>query len=581
MPRKKKDAESEYQAGTIKLDQMNDALVAISNDQRIDNQTVKQMLSEVMLKAYKDEWCQQNGFPPSNAQDLLAQIDIDWQQGTITLYDCKQVVPTDDDIEDDFTQIDLESAKEIDPEIKSGELLRVKVDPASLSKTYIRKVVSYFHQRMKEKAKEILNETYASKIGHNITGVVTHRDDQIGCEINFGQTTGFLSKRDMLTTDQFQPGDTVTVYLIGVVERDGHPTLNVSRTNDGYVRALLTEEVPEIQDGIIKIEASARQPGVRTKIMLSSSRPDIDPVGTCIGEGSVRYRALVASLGKETVDLLEWKDDLELRMLEALKPARIVGLAPDPNSKDRYFAICNNDDKKVAVGRTGSNVRLAGRICRRDISILEVDDAIRQKINYASVGQIVEQARVRAEIEERKRQEEEAQRAAQEALFQEAEPEVTISETPEFESAPVTETPVVEEAPVAPVVEKTPVVQEAPAPAPAVETPAPAPKREEEPVEHVTITGKAKVSLSALEQQVDAERDAKPVSRPNWRKKKKDDRKDEKKDSKVKTATPVQNAMPIYTPEELAELEREEEEDRLYYEDDVEEYDDDSYYDEN
>ena len=597
MPKAKKTVLSDQPLdGTIDLNTLNSAVSQIDTDLHIDTQTVKSMLTESLLKAYKDYWCQINDFPAENSNDLLAQIEVDWDKGTIQLYDCKEVKATDDDIDDDFTQIDLESARQIDPEAEVGNLLRVKVDPSTLGKVYIRKVVSGFHQRMREKAKQILMDSYAERIGHIITGTVDKYDPQVGYELRFENTTGLLGKRDILRDETFQIGDLVDVYLIGVTEREGHPTLNISRTDAGFVRALIAQEVPEIQDGLVKIVRSARDAGIRTKVMLASETPAIDPVGTCIGEGSVRARAVMAKLGKETVDYLHYFDDIELRIVEALRPARILGLRWDDPS--HVTVIAEDNSKKVIVGRKGSNVRLAGKLCDRiEIRIVEHEEAIRDRIRFYTLAEISERARTRAAAKAAAlKAQEEAQRAeeAEEAEAQTEEVAQVETVAPEVQ-APAVETPAVE-APVevaeAPVIETTPepvkeVAKSAvEAPKPAV-TPAPAPapapvkkEKEEEPVEHVTITGRAKVSLSALEQEVDRERSRKPSSRPNWRKRKEKERQQENKAETPVTKAPIQNAMPIYTEEELEEIRaQEEQESSMDYYSDIDDYDDDSYYD--
>lgn len=585
MPKSKKSETKKSLDGSIDLKTLNEALSAINTEQRIDTATIKSMIGEVLLKAYKDYWCQENNVNPENANDVPAEVDVDWDKGTITIYDTKQVVPTDDDIEDDFLQTDVATARQFDPEIQAGQTLRVKVDPTTLSRGYIRKVVSYFHQRIREKAKEILLNDYAEKIEHIIIGTVESYDEHVGYELRFNRATGLLGARDRIKDETFALGEQVPVYLIGISERDGRPSLNISRTHDGFVRALIANEVPEVADGTIKIVASAREAGVRTKLLLVSTRPEVDPVGTCVGQDAVRSRALNSVLGAESIDFIKWVPDGPSRIIQCLQPAKVIGLQMEMDDPGEVLAIVPNGSKKVAVGKGGSNVRLAGRLCKCEIRIMELDEALSRNIQYTSVEEIERQAQERHQMALELARVRAAELAAEQGAPAKAEAPATNPE-PAPEAAPAAvkaePAPAVQPAVQA---EPTPAATEVKPAAPAVEPQvAPAAKEaikpaEEEHIEHVTITGHAKVSLSALEQAVDKERSRKPSSKPNWRKRK-EKAQDSKAENKETKPTPVQSAMPIYTQEELDEIEAQEQDEKSRYDDDyIDDYDDDSYYD--
>lgn len=499
-------------------------------------------------------------------------------------------------------------------EFKVGEEFRIPVDLSDLDKGYIKTAISYFHQALKQEAKNILTEQFSDKLKHILTGHITNVENPesrtpntIGYDVEFstpGKATGHLDHRSLMPTDlNFNVGDSIEVYLMGYKDTYDMPELTISRSHPGFVAALFNEEVPELNEGTVEIKAISRQAGVRTKMMVSSNNPAVDPVGAMLGEESVRYRAVLSRLAKETVDILPWVEDPDLRIIEALKPAKILGLfhtgkmsedtrgGRNRHPREIVQVICNNGDKRVAVGRAGSNVRLASNICGVDLNVVENDDALARGIQYTSLEELIKAA------EERKKEAEEV-KAAENATVpaMPAEP-VEATEPVKEESAAQTEqSETAEAAPAEEVKEnkETEQIKEAPTP---VEQPAEEAKpvseekpeepepmdqkkaKEEEPIEHVAITGRAKVSLTALEEQVDKERSrtSKPSFRKSW---KKNAKKDEKEEKVEETKKPVE-AMPIYTPEEIEQQKQEDEEENYDNDyDDLDQYDDDSYYDE-
>lgn len=644
----------------IDIKALNSAAMGISQDFHIDPSTTKEIIKSSLLKAYKDIWAREHGYQLSrskgrnaardimagptidNSKDLLADIDIDWESGNIQFWDGKMIVPTDDDIEDDYTQMSLEEAKEYadDDEdsygnkiVREGQIvepghifyLRSDLTNDMFGASFIKSAISSIHQKMADRAKQTIMDKFANRIGTNITGTVESIDSNLGYTLRFdADTTGVLSNQDTIggnrnkAGERFEIGERVTVYLSGVTEFDGHPSLSISRTSDGYMRALLTADVPELQDGTVKIERSARMPGIRTKIMVSSTNPDVDPVGACTGKGGIRTSAVRSSTrDNESLDISRWYEDPELRLFEAFKPAEILGFkvraTSQPAASERRFddrgsrrrddrpsiyVVCENNGKKRAVGKRGSNVMLAGRLCGYQISVLEEDEAKSQGIDYLTRSDVLSMVKARHEQEAllKAREEAEAAKAQAPAAPVTAAPAVEKTQPVAAPAATETVAPAVEAkketveqpaapvaAPVAPAV-SAPVTQPAAAAAPAAAAPAVeahAKKEDEEPVEHVAITGRRRVSLSALEEEVERERTRKPTSRPNWKKRKEKENQSEKPEKEIKT--PIQNAMPIYTPEELAKLNEEDQndDDSNVYDDSDDIYDDDSYYDDN
>lgn len=675
MARTKKNVETGD--GTFDVKAFANAMVELHDQESLPIEKVKELLTESMLKSYKDWWCIKNGFKNNkelnNSADLKATIYIDWEKGKYHICDAWEIVPTDDDIEDDFYQVSLEKAQEngvpqfkkdmataklkdaakvrdtaktwekkvdlaIDEnekaaclkarddeiakaesmekeahdlvDIKVGGLSEVEIDNRELGVLYTRRVYSDFRQRMKKEAMEALDESVKQMIGHNITGVVQSVEGEAGrlrVVADFGKATGVLEKMDLLESDNFQEGQPIKAFLIGTINReDGKPSLRVSRTSEGYVKALFQNEVPEVADGTVVIKKIARMAGVRTKMMVMSNFPNVSATGALVGQNANRSRNILAELGRETVDFSEYTQDKVLNILNALKPADIVGLRfpPASNPTDNIYAICANGNKKVAIGKMGCNVRLAGKLIGHDLKIMEVDEALAMNISYTPVATLIAEANARLKkLEEAKTSKEE----------NEADSSTTIHE-------PIVEAPVE-----APVEEQTDNVQAVEAPAVAVPEEAKGvvdalkqaeadekakavdeqnvklglqSQREEEqgilPEEyaietsktvapdeaHVEITGHARKSIEDIEHQIerDREKNKNKGNRKPWTYNK--PKTDKKKEEPKKETQPVEQSkvhMDIYTEDELKQLDNDQYDDDNNDFDDSEEYDD--YYD--
>ena len=586
--------------GKIKSDDFTAAIGDIQKDSYVSGEQVAEILTQTMQQAYL-EWSYPGLFKDKDNDDaakelIKCEIDFSNTYSKFTIYDIKTVTE-EDDIVDDAYQISLEDAQEIKSSAKLGDTIKIKFDVTKLDKTYVRRVKQLFQSKLKEASKSAILNVYQDKIGELIEGTVNRiEQDGNSYEVSFGKAQGFLRKNNKMPGDRFVVGERVLVHLSDVSDRSNPPSLVISRSSKEFVQKLLERAVPEIQEGIVTIKAIEREPGKRTKIFVDSTNPNIDPVGTCIGPESSRIRSVLNEIGSEKVDVVRFYMNKALQVVEAMKPAGVIGLTCPEDFFDanvhyeeleldrdyeypKITVVVNNGNQGVAIGSGGVNVRLASRITHCTISVLQADDAIASGLKYLMISDIeklIKGMNPEAAVEEETPVEEEE-------FVEEVNDEEVIPTTPEV--APVVEeTPVVEEVKA----EETPVVEEA---APAVdpvkaakeETVAKAaetakPVEEEKPVEHVEIKNKPRISLEELEQAISSKKG--PSETKSYKKK-------WKKNEEEKSAAPSQaskvEAMPIYTEEELAEME--EDEDTAYdnYEDDLDldQYDSDEYYDNN
>ncbi|MBR3674730.1 MAG: transcription termination factor NusA [Bacilli bacterium] len=489
----------------------------------------------------------------------------------------------------------LALVKEEKKNIKLNNFYSIYCPLNELTKLTAVSIRTILRNKIGEAERVALYDIYKDHIGEMLTGIV-ERSDEKGVAIKVGRTVIELNKKDMIGDEYFKPGETIKVYIQEVksVDVDGvkkGPQIEVTRSSEGFLKRLFEEEIHEIYEGVVIIKGIARIAGLRSKVSVYSMKEDVDPTGACIGQGGSRIQKIVAQLGnsheKEKIDIIPYSDDPALYIAESLRPAQVVGVAIKPEDEEGVksaYAIVKDDQYYVALGKKNANIRLAKRLTGYSIDIKEETQAANDGIEYESIEDI------RARVEEDKRAKERVNYAERslrlaeerEALRQAEEKEKALQA--EEEPIEVEEEEVVEETPV--VVAKPAVTKVKPAKILDEVEPVAEPEPEKEPEPEVKVEVKTTTSLDELEKSLNAktEKKAETGKKHVTKKEEKRPRKiSEKEIAHEKPLEPLANAMPIYTEEELAEVEAEEENEADYYSEEDEnleyeyndEYDDD------
>lgn len=548
------------------------ALEEIEASKGISKDTILEMLKESLIKAYRKQL---------GGDDADVRVEINPEKGIIDMCQVKAVV---DEVEDDFLQISVQDANDADKskKYKAGDEFVIPATIDELKKATAMSVKSMLKQKFAEAEKSILYETFKDKIGTIITGKVEKVDDR-GISVNIVKTSVFLPKKELIGDEKFIVGETIKIYVDDVASGTKGAHIVVSRSKEGFLRCILAEEISEIYDGTVQIKAIAREAGERSKVAVYSKDPTIDPAGACIGSNGARIQKVVSQLGngginKEKIDIIGYSDNTALFIMEALKPARVVGAIVNEEEKSA-IAIVNDDSFSLAIGRRGVNVRLAVKLTGYNIDVKTETMAAEEGLDYISLEEATaeENAKKAEQILLKKANEENAAQpsvlrglpegyvAPQDRVYEEeatADDNADLTEALEneaekkeavIEAAPVIETPV----------EET-VKEEEPAPAPA-------PVKEEVKEEHKEV--KTTTSIEDLEKSLadESARKANKGAKKSFKKNNKKAEEEAEEDSKPVISTGER--MSIYTEEELREMEEEEK-----YEDEVE--DDDVDYDE-
>ena len=547
----------------INVSEINAALDQIEISKGISRERVIEALKESMTKAYKKSL---------GGDDALVEVNIDLEAGKIEMFQIKNVV---EDVQDDLLEISVEDALESDPKgkYKVGDVYKIPADITELRKAMVITIKNLMKQKFAEAEKEVLHEQFKDKINTLITGRVEQYDER-GATINIGRTSVYLPRKEMIKDERFAIGENIKLFVNDVATGTKGAHIVVSRASEGFLKALMTEEIHDIYDGTIIIKALAREAGERSKVSVYSNDLNVDPAGACIGPNGSRIQKVVSQLGngssKEKIDIITYKENAGLYIMEALKPAHVVGIALDEEKKAATVVV-KDDSLSLAIGKKGVNARLAVKLTGYNIDIKIESQALEEGLVFKTFEELNS-----LDLEERAKKIMEAQR---EALVYQNKQETSLPGLPEGYVAPQARNYEEESNDFDAALEEVAEKEESEAPVTKeevevkVEEKEETPVVEEKPVETTTV--KTTTTLEDLEKSLeDSSKNQKKSN--NYKRKKKVE--EEKEESGIThTEGP---RMSIYTEEELKELEEEENEVDEVEEDDVDYDEYDQYYDE-
>ena len=206
--------------------------------------------------------------------------------------------------------------------------------------------------------------------------------------IDLNRSEAIIRKEETIPREILKNGDRVKAYCYDVVRENKGQQIFLSRANPKFMEKLFFQEVPEIYDGIIEIKSSARDPGSRAKICVSSKDSSIDPVGACVGMRGSRVQSVVNELSGEKIDIVHWSEDVAALVVSALAPAEIQKVIIDDQNR-RLEAILSEENLSKAIGRRGQNVRLASKLINYEIDILtEKEESEKRQLEFKEKTEI-------------------------------------------------------------------------------------------------------------------------------------------------------------------------------------------------
>ena len=265
----------------------------------------------------------------------------------------------------------LEDAKRIKRTAELGEEIIFPLEPQDdFGRIAAQTAKQVVIQKIREAEKLSILDEFGHKKGEIVTGIV-QRAERGAIFVDLGRATGIIPYEEQIPGERYRPGERISAYLYAVDEGFRGVYLRLSRSHPRFLTRLFEMEVPELAAGAIEIKGLAREPGSRTKIAIASNDPHVDPVGSLVGQRGVRVSTVMAALGGERIDIIEWSEDQAAYIKESLSPATIIEVVLDEEGH-RASVTVTEDQQSLAIGRGGQNVRLAAKLTGWNIDIMAV-----------------------------------------------------------------------------------------------------------------------------------------------------------------------------------------------------------------
>ncbi len=306
------------------------------------------------------------------------RIHIDRKTGDFRIYQRKQVV---EEITDPETQIALADAKALNPEAELGVELELLQDRPlqDLGRIAAQTAKQVILQKVRDAEREGIYSEFVGKEGQILRGVV-HRIEKRNVILEVGKAEAILPEREQIPGERYNPGDRVRAYVLEVRRTAKGPQISLSRTHPGYLARLFETEIPEIQEGIVIVKATAREGGERAKVAVASTKRDVDPIGACVGLRGTRIQVISRELRGEKIDIIEWSNDPASFVARALSPAKVSSVTiaeePDPEGGEAQgetqmaaLVVVPDNQLSLAIGKKGQNARLAAKLTGMRIDI--------------------------------------------------------------------------------------------------------------------------------------------------------------------------------------------------------------------
>lgn len=354
----------------MNLKQVIDELI---EERGINQSVLDSIVCEGMLAAYLKKY-----------PDIAFHIEYDHATGQITVQAEKEVVSL---VLDEDREISLKKARFVDKDAEIGGHVFVEFDGkiGRIEILYARQVIA--NKIRQVEATAIFNE-FKSKEGEVVHGSI-HKCERGGMVIKIDETLAFLPTSLSLSTDRCVVGLPVRALLKEVLpEPRNDYQLILDRSSSQFLMKLFELEVPEVFERLIEIKKIVRMPGYKSKILVVSRDKNIDPVGTCVGQGGSRIRPISNELGGEKIDIIQWTDSLEELVKGALKPAKINRV--EFFEKGIASVWVNEDQRSFAIGKGGQNISLASRLLDIDIQLMQNDESAQDRFDKEDVSDISE-----------------------------------------------------------------------------------------------------------------------------------------------------------------------------------------------
>src|SRR6266702_504209 len=297
------------------------------------------------------------------------RMQIDRKSGDLRVYCRKKVV---EEVNADTLEISLADAKALNTEAELGDELEQERPPQEFGRIAAQTAKQVILQKVRDAEREGIYSEFAGKEGQILRGVV-HRIEKRNVILEIGKAEAILPEREQIPGERYNPGDRIRAFVLEVRRTAKGPQISLSRTHPGYLARLFQTEIPEIQEGIVLVKATAREAGERAKVAVASTKRDVDPIGACVGLRGTRIQVISRELRSEKIDIVEWSADPAVFVARALSPAKVSSVVitepSEPDGQPSALVIVPDNQLSLAIGKKGQNARLAAKLTGMRIDI--------------------------------------------------------------------------------------------------------------------------------------------------------------------------------------------------------------------
>jgi transcription termination/antitermination protein NusA len=337
------------------------AINQLCDEKNISKEVVIDTIESALRAAFRKDY--------GNKEQEI-DVNLDENSGVATVYLLKTIAK---EVEDEDLEINEKDAKKYDKKAKVGDQVKIDVTPTNYGRIAAQAAKQVVIQKIQDAERDVLYDTFKDRENELINAIV-HRVDGTNIYVNLdNKTTTNIPYDHQIPGEKYYSGQRIKLYLDKVIKTTKGPQLIISRTHSGLVKKLLELEIPEIKSGLVEIKSIARDPGVRCKVAVSSNDEKIDPIGSCVGQKGVRVQNIMDELSGERIDIIQWSDEMEEYIKTALAPAKTTVIKLDKKVK-RAKVYVQPDQRPLAIGKQGQNVRLASILTGWEIDILDISD---------------------------------------------------------------------------------------------------------------------------------------------------------------------------------------------------------------
>jgi N utilization substance protein A len=325
-----------------------DALNMLAAERNLDKEQLLGSLEEALEQAFE-----RNVMPGKQIE-----VSLDPDSGEMEVLVIRRVV---EEVEDEDKEIVLSEALDLDDSVEVGMEMEFPTDPEKFTRIAVQTTKQVITQKIREAERAIVFEEYKDRAGDIITGVVSRTDNKRNVFVDLGRGEAIMPPREQIHGERYMVGMRVKVYVEKVELSTRGPSILVSRAAPQLLEYLMRQEIPEVADGTVELKAVAREAGQRSKVAVTSTNPNVDPIGACIGHRGSRIQAVTAELQRERVDIIMWDPTPREFIRNALSPAKVGTIELDLEDKQARVTV-GSDQLSLAIGKGGQNVRLAAKL---------------------------------------------------------------------------------------------------------------------------------------------------------------------------------------------------------------------------